>query len=139
MQTRGLVVLDGSGSRSFLHTIYAVHALKVFSFSLLNGEIWIPVGLVVPWWSSFGTAFVDTGAGCPAVVSGSRGLCRREDWLSSTARAPETRVRGLTPHCRRDPRNTKGDKTNSLGLLSAWAPWRSEVGVWCGDSLVAVP
>ena len=83
--------------------------------------------------------FVDTGAGCPAVVSGSRGFCRREDWLSSTARAPETRVRGLTPHCRRDPRNTKGDKTNSLGLLSAWAPWRSEVGVWCGDSLVAAP
>ena len=48
-------------------------------------------------------------------------------------------MRGLTTHCRRDPRNTKGDKTNSLGLLSAWAPWRSEVGVWCGDSLVAAP
>ena len=48
-------------------------------------------------------------------------------------------MRGLTTHCRRDPRNTKGDKTNSLGLLSAWAPWRSEVGGWCGGSLVAAP
>ena len=76
------------GLQEILHTIYAVHALKEFSFSLLNGEIWIPVGLVVPWWSSLRTvfvdtgagclqwsrvpgAFVDTGAGCPAVVSGS--------------------------------------------------------------------
>ena len=64
---------------------------------------------------------MDTGAGC--------------QW----SRAPETRVRGLTPHCRRDPRNTKGDKTNSLGLLSAWAPWRSEVGGRCGGSLIAAP
>ena len=99
----------------------------------------VDTGPVALQWSWVPGAFVDTGAGCPAVVSGSRGFCRREDWLSSTARAQETRVRGLTPHCRRDPRNTKGDKTNSLGLLSAWAPWRSEVGVWCGDSLVAAP
>ena len=78
LQTRGLVVLDVASSG----TGYAVHALKDNSvFSLLNGEIWIPVGLVVPWWSSFGTAFVDTGAGCPAVVSGSRGFCRHGSWL----------------------------------------------------------
>ena len=62
LQTRGLVVLDVTSSG----TGYAVHALKDNSvFSVLNGEIWIPVGLVVPWWSSFGTAFVDAGAGCP--------------------------------------------------------------------------
>ena len=73
VQTRGLVVFEVTSSG----TGYAVHALKDNSvFSLLNGEIWIPVGLVVPWWSSFGTAFVDAGAGCPAVVSGSRGFCR---------------------------------------------------------------
>ena len=48
-------------------------------------------------------------------------------------------MRGLTTHCRRDPQNPKGDKTKGLGLLSAWAPRRSEVGVWCGDSLGAAP
>ena len=61
-QTRGLVVLDVASSA----TGYAVHALKDnLVFTLLNREIWIPVGLVVPRWSSFGTAFVDAGAGCP--------------------------------------------------------------------------
>ena len=44
---------------------YAVHALKGSPvFSLLNGEIWITVGLVVPRWSSFGAALVDAEAGC---------------------------------------------------------------------------
>ena len=83
------------------------------------------VGLVVPWWSSFRTAFVDTGGRLPFVVSGSRSASRREGRLSSTASAPETRVRGLTTHCRRDPQNPKGDKTKGLGPLSAWVP---EVG-----------
>ena len=82
---------------------------------------------------------MDTGAGCPFVVSGSRSTSRREDWLSSTARAPETRVRGLTTHCRRDPQNPKGDKTKGLGLLSAWAPGRSEQSGRRGGSLAAAP
>ena len=91
-------------------------------------------GPVALQWSRVPGAFVDTGAGCPAVVSGSRRTSWREGWLSSTARAPETRVRGLTTHCRRDPQNPKGDKTKGLGLLSAWAPGRSEQSGRCGGS-----
>ena len=69
------------GFQEILHTVYAVHALKVFSFSLLNGEIWKPVGLVVPLWSSFRTAFVDSRAGCPRWLGqkDSRAGCPR--WL----------------------------------------------------------
>ena len=48
-------------------------------------------------------------------------------------------MRGLTTHCRRDPQNLKGDKTKGLGLLSAWAPGRSEQSGRCGGSLVAAP
>ena len=48
-------------------------------------------------------------------------------------------MRGLTTHCRRDPQNPKGDKTKGLGLLSAWAPGRSEHSGQCGGSLVAAP
>ena len=48
-------------------------------------------------------------------------------------------MRGLTTHCRRDPQNPKGDKTKGLGLLSAWAPGRSEHSGRCGGSLVAAP
>ena len=60
-QTRGLVVYDVTSSGSG----YAVHALKGSSFFVQrNGEMWIPVGPVVPWWSSFRTAFVDSRAGC---------------------------------------------------------------------------
>ena len=84
LQTRGLVVLDVASSG----TGYAVHALKDnLVFSLLNGEIWIPVGLVVPWWSSFGTAFVDAGAGCPAAVSGRETCSKLEGRLPSVDRS----------------------------------------------------
>ena len=62
------------------------HALKGSSFFMKrDGEIWIPVGLVVPWWSSFGTAFVDAGASCPLrsraerLVPDSRAGCPR--WI----------------------------------------------------------
>ena len=50
LQTRGLVVLDVASSG----TGYAVHALKDnLVFTLLNGEGWFTVGLVVPMCSSF--------------------------------------------------------------------------------------
>ena len=59
-----------------IHRLRSACLEGYFIFLNLKGEIWIPVGLVVPWWSSFATAFVDTRAGCPFVVSGSRGFCR---------------------------------------------------------------
>ena len=49
--------------------------------------------------------------------------------LSASSGRQETRVRGLTTHCRRDPRNAKGDRTNSPGL--PFCTCALEVGKQC--------
>ena len=99
------------------------------------------MGPVALQWSRVPRAFVDTGAGCPAVVSGSGGSCRHGSWLSLTKNL------GRRPQNRAIKRRVPTQKQVSqmlnilrpvccfglLVFLLAWSwPWLVLVrGLWC--------
>ena len=51
----------------------------------------------------------------------------------------ETRERGLTTHCRRDPRNAKRIGRTVRDLVCTGAQGVGKKAVWCGVSLDVAP